>query len=81
MSRKTEKVVCGASSHDFIFANFAGKSFSTPTPDFDNYQRTAETWKFYATRSSYWSLAYSALASLRIGRSGSASFHRAKKSW
>jgi len=32
MSRKTEKVVCRASSRDFVFADFAGTSFSTPTP-------------------------------------------------
>jgi hypothetical protein len=32
MSRNIEKVACGASRRDFIFANFAGKSFSTPTP-------------------------------------------------
>jgi len=32
MSKKIEKVVCRASWRDFIFANFAGRSFSTATP-------------------------------------------------
>jgi hypothetical protein len=31
MSTKTEKVVCRASERDFVFANFADRSFSTPT--------------------------------------------------
>jgi hypothetical protein len=31
MSSKVEKVVCRASECDFIFVNFAGRSFSTAT--------------------------------------------------
>ena len=31
MSRRPEKIDCRASRRDFIFANFAGRSFSTPT--------------------------------------------------
>ena len=34
MSRKPEKVVYRASWRDFIFANFAGRSFSTATGDY-----------------------------------------------
>ena len=38
MSRKTEKVVCRA-SYEFIFVNFAGRSFSTATGDYTQVPR------------------------------------------
>jgi hypothetical protein len=35
--QKIEIVVCRASWRNFILANFAGRSFSTATPDFASY--------------------------------------------
>jgi hypothetical protein len=54
-------------------------TFSTPTPVYNNYRKTEPLAKLFPT-GSYCSFAYSALASFRMGMSGSASFQRAKNS-
>ncbi len=53
-------------------------TFSTPTPGYVNHRKTARDKA--GLLSSYCSFAYSALASFRMGMSGSASFQRVRKS-
>jgi hypothetical protein len=45
------------------------------------FMQRSKSWKLGAGRADYLSFAYSALASFRIGISGSASFQRVRKTW